>query len=207
MAKVILEADLEPRLVDIDPHSMVMRADELAAAIGPQTLAVMLIHPFGIAHDVEPALTLALQNGAVLIEDAAQSMGARFDGRYAGTRGHYGLFSLGPGKPLSAGGGGIVCVGDLGDVALVEAGWRQLPEAGRLADYVALARLAAFQGAFQPLGWWMAIRAGAQKAGDDEANWGFSLSGLDRRPGQHRRSATQTPRGLQPCPPRQRATR
>ncbi len=105
-------------------------------------------------------------------------MGARLNGRYAGTRGHYGLFSLGPGKPLSAGGGGIVCVGDLGDVALVEKGWQQLPDTGRLADYVALARLAAFQGAFQPLGWWMAMRAGAQKAGDDEANWGFSLSGL-----------------------------
>jgi dTDP-4-amino-4,6-dideoxygalactose transaminase len=178
VAKVILEADLEPRLVDIDPRSMVMLADELVAAIGPQTLAVMLIHPFGIAHDVEPALTLAQQSGAVLIEDAAQSMGARLNGRYAGTRGHYGLFSLGPGKPLSAGGGGIVCVGDLGDMALAEKGWRQLPDAGRLADYVALARLAAFQSAFQPLGWWMATRAGAQKAGDDEANWGFSLSGL-----------------------------
>ena len=109
LVKVILEAALQPRLVDIDARSMVMRADDLAAAIGQRTLAVIVVHPFGMAHDIEPAQTLAQPNGAVLIEDVAQSMGARFDGRLAGTRGHYGLFSLGPGKPLSAGGGGIVC--------------------------------------------------------------------------------------------------
>jgi perosamine synthetase len=178
VAKVIVDAQLQPRLVDIHPHSMVVQADDLTAAIGPRTLAVILIHPFGIAHDIEPSLSLAQHSGAVLIEDVAQSMGARSDGRLAGTRGHYGLFSLGPGKPISAGGGGIVCVGDLGDVALAKSGWRELPDARRVDNYVALARLAAFQGAFQPMGWWLAMRAGAQKAGDDEANWGFSLSGL-----------------------------
>lgn len=178
LVKVILEAELTPRLIDIDPHSMVMQSENLTAAIGPKTLALILVHPFGMAHDVEPALGLAQQNGAVLIEDAAQSMGARSDGRYAGTRGHYGLFSLGPGKPLSAGGGGIVCVGDLGDVALARSGWQALSATSRMGNYVALARLAVFQGAFQPTGWWLAMRAGAQKTGDDEANWGFSMSGL-----------------------------
>ncbi len=178
VAKVILEASLQPRLVDIDPHSMAMPAEDLEMAIGAQTLAVILVHPFGIAHDIEPTLTLSLQNGAVLIEDVAQSMGARFGGRLVGGRGHYGLYSFGPGKPISAGGGGILAIGDLGEVTLIESAWRQLPSSSRMDDYVALARLAAFQSAFQPSGWWLAMRLGAQKAGDDEANWGFSLTGL-----------------------------
>ncbi len=178
VAKVILEAGLQPRLVDIDPHSMVMPAENLDMAIGAQTLAVIVVHPFGVAHDVEPALTLTLRNGAALIEDVAQSMGARFGGRLVGGRGHYGLYSLGPGKPISAGGGGILVVGDLGEVALIESVWRRLPSSRRLDDYVALARLAAFQSAFQPPGWWLAMRVGAQKVGDDEANWGFALTAL-----------------------------
>jgi perosamine synthetase len=178
VAKVILEASLRPRLVDIDPHSMVMTTADLRAAIGSQTLATILVHPFGIAHDVEPALSLSQQHGAILIEDVAQSMGARFCGRLVGGRGHYGLFSFGPGKPISAGGGGILAVGDFGEARTVEAQWRQLRSSSRLDDSVALARLAALQSAFQPAGWWLAMRLGAQKAGDNEANWGFSLSGL-----------------------------
>ena len=178
LVKVIFEADLHPRLVDISSKTMEMDQTQLSEAVDDQTLAIIVVHPFGIPHPVEPAMALADRHGAVVIEDMAQSMGAKIGAYSAGSIGHYGLFSLGPGKPLSAGGGGIICANELGDAEQLARTWQQLPEVNRYDDWLALARMAAFQTAFEPHGWWLAMKAGAQRVGEDEANWGFALSGL-----------------------------
>lgn len=180
LARVILDAGLTPRLVDIDPATFALRDDLLAAALSERTLAVILVHPFGIGLPVEAAAKLAAQAGALVIEDAAQSMGARINGRPVGTAGDFGLYSLGPGKPLSTGGGGIVTVnpGAAAYIPDLDQAWRQLPSAGGAANITAAGRLAVFTMAFEPHGWWLATRAGAQRAGDDEKNWGFALTDL-----------------------------
>ena len=182
LARVILDAGLTPRLVDISPRSMELDLARLAQAVGPQTLAVILVHPFGIPHPVHDAQEVAHRVGAFLIEDAAQSMGAQLDDRPVGAHGDFGLFSMGPGKPLSAGGGGIVTINqtvhNTAVAAELAAAFAQLPAPSPMANLTATGRLAAFTLAFQPQGWWLAMRAGAQKAGDDEANWGFRLTPL-----------------------------
>ena len=178
LAKVVLDAGLQPCLVDISPITFVYDSVQLAAHLDQQTLAVLIVHPFGIPQAVEPVQELAKQVGAVLIEDAAQAMGAAVDGKLVGTLGDYGLFSLGPGKPLSTGGGGIVCVRDPANAGRVAASWQALSAASTLASVMALARLTAFTMAFHPQGWWLATRAGAHRIGDNEASWAYTLRGL-----------------------------
>ncbi len=178
LVKVILDAGLTPRPVDITPETLAFVTPDLAAAVGIRTLAVILVHPFGIPHSISTACQLAHEAGAVLIEDAAQSLGARWHGRPAGTGGDFGLFSLGPGKPLSTGGGGFVCTGDPAQAERLATTWAALPVASAVGSWLALARLALFHAAFDPAGWWLAAKLGAQRVGDNESSWGYAIRGL-----------------------------
>ena len=180
LAKVVLDAGLQPSLVDIVPATFAYHLDELATYLNEQTLTVVLVHPFGMPQTVAPVQALAHGVGAVLIEDAAQSLGASLDGRPVGTHGDYGLFSLGPGKPLSTGGGGFVCARDAEQTRHLAAAWQILPPVRPGAASLALTRLALFTLAFQPPAWWLATRAGAQRVGEQEASWGFALTDLTR---------------------------
>ena len=75
VAKVALDVGLRPRLVDVSPATLGFDLDRLPAAIGRQTLAVVHVHPFGLPQPVDTVLDLSREAGAVVIEDAAQSMG------------------------------------------------------------------------------------------------------------------------------------
>jgi dTDP-4-amino-4,6-dideoxygalactose transaminase len=105
-------------------------------------------------------------------------MGARIGERYAGTLGDYGLFSLGPGKPLSTGGGGFVCTDNPEYASMLTAAWAELPApSGPTSTWAAL-RLVLFTSAFHPTGWWFATKMGAHRVGENEASWGYALCGL-----------------------------
>lgn len=178
VAKVIVDAGLTPRPVEMDPATLNMTPEGVAAAVGAQTLAVMVVHPFGLPVDTGPAAQAAAAHGALLIEDAAQSMGARQAGLHVGTLHDVGLYSFGPGKPLSLGGGGLLATRDEQLAAELAATWAVLRPVGGLHATVAWARLGAFALAFAPPVWGWAVRAGAQRIGEDERNWGYGLRGL-----------------------------
>lgn len=178
VAKVVLDLGLQPRLVDLVPTTLAYDLPQLTAAVSEITLAVIQVHPFGLPIDIQPVLALAHLAGAVVIEDAAQSLGAKVAGRPVGTVGDYGLFSLGPGKPLSTGGGGIVCAASDAAATRLHTGWRPLAPTPASASFTAWVRLGMFTTAFQPAPWWVATRLGAQRVGDHEASWGYTLRGL-----------------------------
>ena len=178
LGKVTLTAGLTPRFVDVSPYTLSFNSAELATAVGARTLAVICVHPFGIPHPIAAAQQIAQDAGAVLIEDAAQAMGAKLGGRYVGTTARFGLFSLGPGKPMSTGGGGFVCAADAAASDLLRRAWDGLPPATGAAGKLAAVRMAVLAAAFHPLGWRLATLAGAQRVGESEASWGFSLRGL-----------------------------
>ena len=178
VAKVALDAGLAVRLVDVDPCTHGYVAGGLEQAVGERTLAVVCVHPFGMPQPVGEALAAARRAGAVVIEDAAQSLGARAAGRPAGVQGDFGLFSFGPGKPLALGGGGLVCASDPNYAAALAAAWQRLAAPGKAADGWALLRLGLLNLAFHPTGWGLAAKAGAQKVGESEAAWGYALRGL-----------------------------
>lgn len=178
LVRVILDLKLRPRLVDVAPETLGMEPTALAESIDGRTLAVIQVHPFGLPQTVAQVLTWSEQAGATLIEDSAQAMGARCDGRPVGTSGRFGLYSLGPGKPLSTAGGGVLSVNREEDLSLVGEWWQALPRASRAQSTAAQARLAAFKLAFHPKGWWVATRVGLHRAGDREETWGYRLAGL-----------------------------
>lgn len=178
LVKVVDESGLIPIFVDVSPHTLAMEEEALEREVGGETLAIIVVHPFAIPHPLDYPQHLAKYFGAVVIEDAAQALGARVGGRPVGVRGDFGLFSLGPGKPISAGGGGIVCTADEDLARRLAQAWEALPPTSRMDSALAVARLEAMTAAFQPQGWWLATRLGLHKIGDQETSWGFRITGL-----------------------------
>lgn len=178
LPKVALDLGLDPVYGDIDPQTTQYQPGFLADIVGEDTLAVFHVHPFGIPLSTNIVLNQAQEVGAAVIEDAAQAMGARWDGRPVGLAGDFGLFSLGPGKPLSTGGGGIAISSHEALGKGMASWWANLPRASGLGSAQAWLRQAAFRLAFHPHGWWAATRLGLQRLGNQEESWGYAVRGL-----------------------------
>ena len=109
----ILRVGATPRFVDICPSTFNIDASRLSEAITPRTRAIIPVHLFGLCADMEPLTECARQRGLVVIEDAAQSLGAVYRGQRAGTIGDYGCYSFFPSKNLGgAGDGGMIVTND-----------------------------------------------------------------------------------------------
>lgn len=103
----------KPVFVDSAECCYNLRADQVAAKIGPKTKAIIAVHLFGQCADMDPILTAAQKHGIPVIEDAAQALGAKDKGRQAGTMGMLGTFSFFPTKNLGTlGEGGLVTTRD-----------------------------------------------------------------------------------------------
>jgi len=102
-----------PVFVDSAECCYNLRADQVAAKIGPKTKAIIVVHLFGQCADMDPILAAAKQHGIPVVEDAAQALGAKDKGRMAGTMGTLGCFSFFPTKNLGTlGEGGLVTTAD-----------------------------------------------------------------------------------------------
>lgn len=112
----ILKAGLRVRLCDIDPDTLDFDYACLDAILtstsAKRLLAVVPTHLFGIPSDVTRVKRMVSGTGVKVVEDAAQSMGAKVKGQRTGTLGDVGFFSLGRGKALSTVEGGAVLTGD-----------------------------------------------------------------------------------------------
>jgi len=104
----IVKAGLEIALCDIDPVSLDLDDDLLEKTVGSDTLCVIPNHLFGIPSDVDRINQICRQRGIFVVEDAAQAMGGRSNGKMLGTMGDVGFFSLGRGKNITCGSGGII---------------------------------------------------------------------------------------------------
>jgi dTDP-4-amino-4,6-dideoxygalactose transaminase len=174
LARVTLDTSLQPRLADVIPETLAMDEESLHRVAGPRTLAIIHVHPLGLPLAMQGARAIADEVGAPLIEDAAQALGARLPQQdrgakrtvRAGAIGDYGLLSFGPGKPLSAGGGGAICVRQPESAARLTESWRNLPEDTRTRGMLTLlaSRMVA-----TPAGWWAAARLGALRWTGSEA--------------------------------------
>ncbi|OBC16611.1 glutamine--scyllo-inositol aminotransferase [Mycobacterium sp. 852013-50091_SCH5140682] len=112
-----------PRFVDVLPDTLLIDADAVASAAGPNTVAVIAVHLFGQMADIDTLLPVAQRHSLAVIEDAAQAHGARLRGRRAGSLGAAAAFSFYPGKNLGA----------LGDAGAVVTQDREL--AARIRQY------------------------------------------------------------------------
>ena len=99
-------ADIDPVTFDIDPAAV-------AAKVTSRTKAIIPVHLFGQAADMDPIMEVANKHGLVVIEDACQAIGAEYKGRRVGSIGTYGAFSFFPSKNLGCfGDGGAVSCND-----------------------------------------------------------------------------------------------
>ena len=105
----IARVGAKPVFVDIDPATFNISADAIASAITPRTKAIMPVHLFGLSADLAPIVGLAKTHGLTVIEDAAQAIGAKYNGSFVGNIGDFGCFSFFPSKNLGgAGDGGLI---------------------------------------------------------------------------------------------------
>ena len=105
----IHQAGAVPRFVDVDLRTLQMDAAAAEEVVGPRTRAVVPVHLYGSACDVDAIAALAGRRGLAVVEDACQAHGARLRGRLLGTFADAGCFSFYPTKNLGAlGDGGMI---------------------------------------------------------------------------------------------------
>jgi perosamine synthetase len=98
-------ADIERETGALDPAAIEKR-------ITPRTKAIIVVHQYGIPADMDPIMALALPRGIKVIEDCAQAHGAKYKGRFVGTIGDIGVFSLNVNKSIQCGEGGVCTTAD-----------------------------------------------------------------------------------------------
>jgi perosamine synthetase len=101
-----------PVLVDVAHDTWNMDPDAVAAAITPRTKAIMPVHLYGQPTDMAPILALAKRRGLVVVEDAAEAVGAKWNGIACGAIGDCGTFSFFSNKLMTTGEGGMVVFKD-----------------------------------------------------------------------------------------------
>jgi dTDP-4-amino-4,6-dideoxygalactose transaminase len=98
----IVLAGGEPVFVDIDPQTFNLDPEKIKDVISERTRAIVAVHLFGQCADMRPVLDIARQRGLFVLEDAAQAMGAVYQGKRAGSIGDAGALSFYPSKTLGA---------------------------------------------------------------------------------------------------------
>ncbi len=100
-AGAIARTGAKPVFVDIDPRTYNLDPRQIEAKITKHTKAIMPVHLYGQCAEMEPILAIAAQHAIPVIEDAAQAIGAEYQGQRAGSMGRYGCFSFFPSKNLA----------------------------------------------------------------------------------------------------------
>jgi dTDP-4-amino-4,6-dideoxygalactose transaminase len=112
-ASCIVTAGAIPVFADVDVDSQNITAETIASVLTPRTKAIICVHLGGMPCDMDPIMALAAERGLKVIEDCAQSHGARYRGRSVGSIGHIGAWSFCQDKIMTTGGeGGMVTTDD-----------------------------------------------------------------------------------------------
>jgi dTDP-3-amino-3,4,6-trideoxy-alpha-D-glucose transaminase len=114
-AEAVTLTGARPRLVDVDPQTHLLTAEEVERNLDGRVRGVIPVHLYGRTVDLDPIVALARERGAFVVEDACQAHGASYRGRRVGSVGDAGAFSFYPTKNLGAwGDGGAVVTSDPG---------------------------------------------------------------------------------------------
>ncbi len=111
-ANVVELVGAKPVLVDISLEDYCIDPELIEKFITPKTKAIIPVHEFGQASNMEQIMTIAKKHHLAIIEDAACALGTEFNGQKIGTFGQVGCFSLHPRKAITTGEGGIIVTND-----------------------------------------------------------------------------------------------
>lgn len=114
-ASCIVRVGATPVIADVDRDSQNITAESIEPLITPKTKAIVAVHLAGWPCDMPRIMELAKKYDLKVIEDCAQSHGAKINGRFAGSFGHMSAFSFCQDKIMTTGGeGGILLLNDVG---------------------------------------------------------------------------------------------
>lgn len=116
-AGAIARTGAKPVFLDVESQGLNLDVRRLEAAMTPRTKAIVPVHLFGQLAEMEPLLEIARARKLAVVEDAAQAIGARRNGKPAGAWGDLACFSFFPSKNLGGAGDGGLVVTDRDDLA------------------------------------------------------------------------------------------
>ncbi|CAM3616933.1 DegT/DnrJ/EryC1/StrS family aminotransferase [Marinicrinis lubricantis] len=119
-----------PVFADVEPDTLALDPAAVEHAITPRTKAIVTVHIGGAPSNMTKLKDIAQKRGLRLIEDAAQAVGARWDGKGVGALGDLGTFSFQSSKNINAGEGGMILTNDKG---LADKAW-SLSNVGRIRE-------------------------------------------------------------------------
>lgn len=111
-ANVVELVGAKPIFVDINTSDFNIDIDKIEAAITSRTKAIIPVHEFGLAADIQKIVSLAKKYNLAIIEDAACALGATENEKSVGGLGNMGSFSFHPRKAITSGEGGILTFND-----------------------------------------------------------------------------------------------
>lgn len=101
--------DSEEETWNMSPAAL-EQAFEKYESLGKKTKAVLVVHLYGLCAKIEEIASVCKKHGAALIEDAAESLGTTYKGKYTGTFGDYGIISFNGNKIITSSGGGMLLI-------------------------------------------------------------------------------------------------
>lgn len=116
----VLYVGAKPIFVDVDPLTWVMDPSKLESKITKKTKAIIPVHLYGNPCHMESIMKIADKNGVFVIEDATESLGAKFNNKHTGTFGDFGCFSFNGNKIITTGGGGMLTGRDAAKLAHIK---------------------------------------------------------------------------------------
>ena len=114
-ANPVVRVGARPVFVDVHPETWNIDPSAVAAAITDRTKAILPVHLYGNPCCMREIMTLAARHDCVVVEDAAESLGASLDDRMTGAFGRFGVFSFNGNKVITTGGGGMIVASDTSD--------------------------------------------------------------------------------------------
>ena len=172
----VVKAGLKVRPVDIELGSLGIDPKSLIEVLDSKCLAVVVTHLFGIPGRIDQVEAICRENGVILIDDAAQSLGATLNGRPLGSFGDAGVLSFGRGKCMTTVSGGAAVIRDK---TLMQTAKRlyssEFPDtsATEFADKV---YLAAYKSFFHRYIYWIPDRLPFLKLGETVYDPGFKVA-------------------------------
>ena len=108
----IIMAGATPVFCEVSEKTFCIDPERIEELITPKTKAIMPVHIYGQACDMEKILAIAKKHNLYVVEDAAQGVGVKFNGRHTGTFGDIGVLSYYGNKTITCGEGGVVLTAD-----------------------------------------------------------------------------------------------
>jgi dTDP-4-amino-4,6-dideoxygalactose transaminase len=166
VANAVFESGLQPIFCDVDENTLDMDRDELMGLLDEDILAIIPTHLYGLAQDITDLIRICREKEIFIIEDAAQAFGATFEGKMVGNRGDFGFFSMGRGKCIPTGNGGVIITKKRYVESLSKVIHERIPLKAK-RDIASILRFLGYGVATTPTGWWLVARSPLNPAKQD----------------------------------------